>query len=121
MPYELAQQMKDAGFPQKYTVCKHGCPSYILCEGGCKLEDKLYWPKLEELIEACEEKGQLLLGCYGKGKYTARVGYFIESTPEQEAAGYPQISAHIAVESPTLIEAVAHLWLALNSPNQETK
>lgn len=111
MPYELAKQLMDAGLPS-------GKADEYISTGPY---EQWMYPTLEELIEVCEEKGQLLLGCYGRGKYTARVGYFIEPTSEQEAAGYPQISAHIAVESPTLIEAVAHLWLALNSPNQETK
>lgn len=64
---------------------------------------------LEELIEACEEYGQLLISCYGKGKYIVRIGYFIESTPEQKAQGYPQIAQHLQVEASTINEALTRL------------
>lgn len=71
-------------------------------------------PKLEELIKRCEEKGQLSIICYGKGKYVARIGYFVESTLEQKAQGFPQMMAHCEVEAPYLDMALSHLLLALN-------
>lgn len=72
--------------------------------------------KLEELINRCEEKGQLSIVCYGKGKYVTRIGYFIESTPEQKMQGYPQMMAHCEVEAPYLDMALFHLLLALTPP-----
>lgn len=119
MNYELAKQLKAAGFFQDgdgFYISEFFDEKGVHEPSIGANDGDVYVPTLEELIEACEERGQLLLGCYGKGKYTARVGYFVASTPEQEAAGYPQIASHMAVESPTLIEAVAHLYLQLKKP-----
>ena len=60
--YELAKELKDAGFPQTQfeVFCKHGCPPFNQHEesrqlqcGECHLADLVYFPTLEELIEAC--------------------------------------------------------------------
>jgi hypothetical protein len=86
--YELAKQMKDAGFPQtEFEVfCKHGCPPFnehgegrpLQC-GECHLNDLVYTPTLEELIEACgdhfirlekSEHGWSSLGWWPKGEET---------------------------------------------------
>jgi hypothetical protein len=60
--YELAKELKDAGFPQTQfeVFCKHGCPPFnqheesrLLQCGECHLADLVCSPTLEELIEAC--------------------------------------------------------------------
>lgn len=88
MTYELAKELKEAGFPQhERTGIGHGDVFLIGKDGLC------YSPTLSELIEAC-------------GDMNLRV--FIDGTPcrarnkDYEVAGnYPE-------------EAVANLWLVLN-------
>lgn len=96
--YELAKQIKDAGFPLKKVGC-HECD-----EGRQRLDgnrETLYAPTLSELIEACGE-GFMRLGRanepFNNDELWQGVGYFMKiytlgSTPE---------------------EAVAKLWLELN-------
>lgn len=84
MTYELAKQLKDAGFEKK-----NGAPIFI--------EDDVFPPTLSELIEACET----WIDVYGyKDNWSASTETAMDnknihhgSTPE---------------------EAVARLWLALN-------
>lgn len=90
--YELAKELKDAGFPQKIKG-NHITPSDEII--GYEQSFTAYLPSLSELIGACgnenfslnEVNGKWI--CKGGEKYTAVVG----NTPE---------------------EAVAKLWLALN-------
>lgn len=49
MNYELAKQLKDAGFQQKGS---NGFPGIMNIDG----DQELYYPSLEELIEACGDK-----------------------------------------------------------------
>jgi hypothetical protein len=102
MEYKLAKELDEAGFPQLKGK------SFVSRVSGYRI------PTLEELIEACVEKGQLSLNYHGQGKWIARIGYFIESTPDQKMKGYPQMAQHCVVEASTPTEAVARLWLALN-------
>ncbi len=97
MNYELAKQLKDAGFPQN----GNGEPQYFKdgvrdrTEFGHRYE-RLYIPTLEELIEAC---GDGFNGLHKAG--TAWLASTLKGTGEFDGAG----------ETPT--EAVARLWLAL--------
>ena len=106
MKYELALQLKDAGFPQKYpfydgeTKTQYWGSNIPSADEEHRREiptSAVYLPSLHELIDACGEgfvSLEQIRGsttgdwqAYGKG-----IG-FIEETPE---------------------EAVAHLWLKLN-------
>jgi len=50
MTYELAEQLKNAGFPQNRCLCGQvPCP---ICKGG-DIENAVHYPDLSELIEAC--------------------------------------------------------------------
>lgn len=94
MTYELAKELKDAGFPQH--------PYNAMCFCGAKTVDDPHHPTLSELIEACGEGFSRLLNHkkYGWVAYPT-----IEWTGEH--------ATHVSYEK-TPEEAVARLWLALN-------
>ena len=105
MNYELAKQLKDAGFPQDFVECdycraKPGSP--VLC-AGClyrrAAEPKI--PTLSELIEACGDKLQVL--------WKRDDGWLAKSW-----VGHQHTDYHESLGK-TPDEAVARLWLALNS------
>lgn len=93
MNYELAKQLKDAGFPQS-DECEH-CGNFL--GGTFRLADEdVYRPTLSELIEACGDNFESLMlrlhnHTWAVSSPLAMLGGF--KTPE---------------------EAVAKLWLALN-------
>ena len=93
MTYDLALQLKNAGFPFKsyeWAPEFYGLYSYV-----SKDEETLKVPLLEELIEACGGfKFKLVRG---------QVGWFAETKGVFSAGS----------QTPT--EAVARLWLALHT------
>ena len=101
MNYELAQKLKDAGFPlKKYedtlfaNLSSEGSSPYTF-----ETEDGLYvYPTLEELIEAC-----------------GRDFRFLERLrePDEEGSFWAESDNH-GVAGSTPSEAVANLWLKLN-------
>lgn len=103
MTYELAKQLKDAGFPQE-MVCYHGedtlCDCAEVFMSGKQTE--VYLPTLEELIEACGEGFQSLTR-EGMQSYSA----FSKDYISHEASTN-------GCEGKTPSEAVAKLWLELN-------
>jgi hypothetical protein len=90
MTYELAKQLKDAGFPNDWTHWNDDDDfrGYIA-------------PTLSELIEACGDRFYKLYRREGEGWYTQAGCESIEEPEESNGA--------------TAEEAVAKLWLALNS------
>ena len=101
MNYELAKELKDAGFPQDG---KEGL--YVDFEGKVefegdpknpKIEDLFYCPTLSELIEACGDKFIQL----EKSLNWWAIGEDEPLEPQQYEGNTPE-------------EAVARLWLALN-------
>ena len=105
MPYELAKQLKVAGFPQKaqhaFDAQKnlHDFEPYLLNDD--------HWvaaPALEELIETCD--GFISLRRNADRTFAAFGGnhQYPEGSCEQHA--------------PTPTEAVARLWLSLNSQRE---
>lgn len=116
MDYELAKQLKDAGFPQITTHSfydKYG--GIIFGRTNLELEpDAQGWewicaaPSLEELIEACVSYigigFELRLGNYGQGKW--------------KAASHGAVKRAESGATPT--DAVARLYLALHptAPSQ---
>lgn len=122
MPYELAKELKDAGFPQRFVMGnfyteadlsypeaqkewvrfffderKRGTP-----ETELELVKLISIPTLEELIEACKDHIESL--------ETDGSKWFAFADMETDE------DKHGKGSSPT--EAVAHLWLALNSANR---
>lgn len=100
MNYELAKQLKEAGWEFKLSLdpemgikfgpARSGAPTYSL-------------PTLSELIEVCGEKFWLCDDRRGEEKK-----WHATSTRDQK---HP---AHGFGSTPE--EAIAHLWLALNNP-----
>lgn len=103
MNYKLAKQLCDAGFPQ---VVRRSLP-WATADGhsnATKLEGDVLLPSLEELIEAC-----VPLAEYG--------GDFHLEHLEGEEWG-ANVDCHRGgdwLRGTTPTEAVARLWLALNS------
>ena len=89
MNYELANKLKDAGFPQKEVK------QYPFVEN-------YYSPTLTELIEAC-------------GRFFNRMdrNELTDGSVEWGAQCYDDEKGNSGYGS-TPIEAVAHLWLSLN-------
>ena len=101
MNYELAKELKEAGFPQDlnngYYLTDLGITPY----SPTQLIDPskaAYIPTLEELIEACGDEFALLE--FG----TRQAGWCAQSSIANDHVGFGK--------TPT--EAVARLWLALN-------
>ena len=53
MNYELAKELKDAGFPQDYS---QGVLAHFVFEADDITSDSAYEPTLSELIEACGDR-----------------------------------------------------------------
>jgi hypothetical protein len=99
--YELAKKLKDAGFPQADPNRALNVGTFQYVGDNSDKETLCYIPTLSELIEACGH-------------------YFYQLTKEDDGSwtcasinGYPK-SGFGVTNSPTLEEAVAKLWLALN-------
>lgn len=95
LPYELARELKEAGFPVATSPC-------LACfkNGPGSVCSDCFIPTLEELIESCGEKINLLvLGEHGW------VASFYDSEIQKN-------NVHGGGKTPS--EAVANLWLALN-------
>jgi len=108
MNYELAQELKDAGFPNIKDLQHRQGREFILPDGSVPVyslgnaENVNDWfiPILEELIEACGEQFDRLVAYHEKGDW--------EATSEKDSDGFFK-----SVSGKTPIEAVAGLWLAL--------
>jgi len=105
MNYELAKQLKDAGFSQEL---KHG----TMIDGeDCDVcgNHVYYVPTLSELIEACGEERTIRIQSYWEGN---------DLRWQADTCGNfaPWDNAHVSEVGSTPEEAVARLWLALN-PN----
>lgn len=94
MTYELAKELKDAGFPQTGKGNFYGGDGSAL--GGTTI-DVVYKPTLSELIEACVDFQSLIK----------------RSSIEFEARGSDDRCLGLTPE-----EAVARLWLALNKKHE---
>jgi hypothetical protein len=104
--YELAKQLKDAGFPQT------GRGGYLSMSNGlvgwsqANLNHGISQPTLEELIEACGDKFGNLARNGGFVKWTPLHSQWVAWRVNDRLGGYG---------GSTSIEAVARLWLALNT------
>jgi hypothetical protein len=94
--YTLANELKDAGFPQGGKGRWLVDPGQIVARGG----DRAYVPTLEELIEACGENFAWLHQSVKSKKWAAQDFIYDEDSHGGQGS------------TPT--EAVARLWLALN-------
>lgn len=94
MNFELAKELKDAGFPQEGVSELY----FGIREGR---DDYTYEPTLSELIEECGEK------FIGIRRKLGRTNWEASFLPTPGAS-------HIRAKGTTPEEAVARLWLALN-------
>ena len=93
--YQLAQELRDAGFPQTGRGTQIGPPDKLVWRAG----DRVYIPTLSELIEACGERFWMLEARnLEEGNWHAS-GYGVDKI-EGSCGSSPD-------------EAVARLWLAL--------
>lgn len=112
LPYEIAKKLKDLGFPQKMTnrVCQCNKPTYRDGMTNCcghSYYQYAYAPTLEELIEACGEG----LNVMERDSGGWQVG--IQQCEPYEGCWLDVFAPN--GEGQNLVEAVANLWLALNS------
>jgi hypothetical protein len=102
MNYELAKELKDAGFPQEGKGARIAPPDKIVA----RREDFAYVPALEELIEACGKNFMRLETVAANGWWEAHGRFW-------------NTDGSLYFRDPSLgdtpAEAVAHLWLAVNS------
>lgn len=103
--YDLAKKLKDAGFPQVDL-------------GGFNFQEDLNYPTLEELIDACGD-GFALFGPNKRFNPLRQIeGTALYSHTEQKTLDdWTAISRELELVShgSTHEEAVANLWLALNT------
>jgi hypothetical protein len=101
MSYELAKELKEAGFPQQgkgeIVMWKHAASG-----PSTKSLDTAYLPTLSELIEAC-----------GDDFYSLVNELLPHSFHKWRAASKTDVWINDASHGPTPEEAVARLWLAL--------
>ncbi len=122
MNYELAKELKDAGFPQMehgdYSVFMdwnlYSTIPYlqiaIYKDKGLEMGlDRVYLPTLSELIEAC---GKDVLLCELNGKWNA-----VRHAGVSQAIDFLGLKVFLTMlggNGDTPEEAVARLWLAIN-------
>lgn len=106
LSYELALELKNAGFPQTgepvftgFNVLPNPLATREAQEAAFKEGNFAYIPTLEELIESCGDDFETLVR-YGDGTWRA---YRREGSEDLQDVPYR-----------TPLEAVARLWLALN-------
>jgi hypothetical protein len=111
MNYELAKQLKEAGFPQNLDGNRNIAGGPMMFEVGLPDKERCYVPTLSELIEACGIQFDKLyyrpIGSNledGKGAWFARKMYPLDYRPLKM----------LDQRGSTPDEAVARLWLALN-------
>jgi hypothetical protein len=100
MIYNLAKQLKDAGFPQEFAAFNAFHERDIDCTGMCDNTHFIKIPTLSELIEACGDIEIEIVGNPKKGYEASRVKTFTFQ--------------RITGKGFTPEDAVAKLWLALN-------
>ena len=104
MTWELAKQLKDAGFPEG------GKGNLLDASPDPHLDwQNAYAPTLSELIEACGDGYLHIMNHSGPEEWCATFNdHFCSPLDSQKAHGHGS--------TPDI--AVGKLWLALNSPNQ---
>lgn len=105
MTYELAKQLKDAGFPHDWSDFEDHDPELLQADWG--MYGPGYMPTLEELIEAC---GDGLSELVREPQSDGRISWWCRSK-------YP----HEYQNHSTPAEAVAKLWLALKAVESAPK
>ena len=108
LDYNTALKLKNAGFSQKTTNChglyyREGDSGYLISEYKDGIEKEfVYFPTLEELIEACGDEFLAILKLVHKR----------DNNWECRGRRTKTTEYHLFADTPS--EAVALLWLALN-------
>lgn len=97
MPYELAKQLKDAGWPQDKGLRPISNISVKTYSALKEAENEPVFPTLEELIDACGTE------------------IFVQITYWPRHSEWYACSGQFQTQAPTPTEAVARLWLALDA------
>jgi len=108
MKYELAKQLKDAGFPQEDWLEGHYVPEQRLA-GSVSTSPEMttvYKPTLSELIEACGDRFSLL----ERAEDLFGDGYLYQAEYQHSVFGHGK----------TPEEAVAKLWIKLQKLSTKT-
>lgn len=100
MNYELAKQLKDAGFPQKHEPFCVKIPMELDTLGN---QIRYFMPSLSELIEACGDRLQAL--------ERTGLGWRALVSPIRESA--------MGIHGLTPEEAVANLWLKIHEKHKQ--
>ncbi len=113
MKYELAKELKDAGFPQ-WRDNENCDDSWLCCIHRPKDEERdesaVFIPTLSELIEACVPQFRRL---ELQAVHIENEVWYAGAGSWSDAFGY-----EFAGRGSTASEAVARLWLALNKPTE---
>lgn len=110
MNYELAKELKEAGFPQKTGMYARAEKCDCKVFGLDALCHMAYIPTLSELIEACGEGFASLHKTNKQTDHNELSDWWVAKGLLAEPATYGDR------EGATPQEAVARLWLALNRP-----
>lgn len=107
MIYDLAKELKDAGFPLKSASVaddKYGAPWFSYGRDSLDRIGTWLYPTLSELIEAC---GDVFIGLHKRDKNTwiAYSGLWVNG----------EMGINIEVIAHTAEEAVARLFLAIKN------
>ena len=109
MNFELAKELKEAGYPQEgktdnYWAFDGYCRAYRSYFEELEWPNLFYIPTLEELIEACGDEFMTL---------SLRPKSIGIDLPDTKWSAFTTIHAEMIGHGSTPIEAVARLWLAL--------
>lgn len=108
MKYALAKELKNRGFPQVFHLkSEFEYDGYLDTEVNSS-DHRVATPNLSELIEQCG-KAFRQLTLHTNGTWTAR-----------KQSSYTSINS-LDFEASSAEEAVAHLWLALSSTNNNKR
>jgi len=102
MKYELALKLKEAGFPLKCHSPNKDDLNFGLVVDYTKDPSKIMYPLLDELIEACGDKFEELVRLHEGAEFEWYAGYDDLLEPDRSYGTTPE-------------EAVANLWLQLNT------
>ena len=109
MTYELAKQLKDAGFPQRGKGIVFESENEVLHYEHIAYGNQVYIPTLSELILACGDRFEDLT------KTIRQIAPYEMEDCWTSMGLLREPHDYITVEGKTPEEAVAKLWLQLNA------
>lgn len=104
MNYELAKELKEAGFPQNpdnRELHTEKCGGWENPDPECRIDTRPRVPTLEELIEACKP-------------YLRQITFHSDGTVDAKCGAKSPFPNRI-YSSRTLDHALSKMWIALNA------